>query len=101
MAEEKQYAPGLYLRARSTQHGEMLSVSIEASKFAEWMRQHQDERGNIRLTIAKRREPGGPKRDLTHNNAWLDTWKPTRQAEQPAREPEKPKLELPEDDVPF
>jgi hypothetical protein len=64
----------------------MLSVSIEASKFAEWMRQHQDERGNIRLTIAKRREPGGPKRDLTHNNAWLDTWKPTRQAEQPARE---------------
>jgi hypothetical protein len=101
MAEEKQYAPGLYLRARTTQHGEMLSVSIDCSKFVSWMEQHMDQ-GNIRLTIARRREPGVPKRDLTHN-AWLDTWKPTRQTEQPApaTQPEKPKLELPEDDVPF
>jgi hypothetical protein len=87
MTEQKQYVPGMFLREKQTKYGTMLNVSIDAGKLAEWMREKKDDKGFVKITIAPRREPKG---DITHT-AWLDTWKPTRQAN---NEPERPKLDL-------
>lgn len=98
---EKTYIPGVYIRAKQTQYGELLNVSMDAQKLIAFLTANKDERGFVKMAIGPRKEP---KDDITHS-AWLDTWKPTGQGPKPVTPaPVAPPADappLPEDDVPF
>lgn len=90
------YAPGTYCRSKTfADGGEIVKLSIHADKFIEFLRDHADEKGWVRLEIIKRREP---KDDITHS-VRLDTWKPTRRDDPPPKQAPAPTDA--KDDLPF
>lgn len=78
---DKNYAQGVYVRAKAGQHGEFFAVSGDTAKFADWLKSISDENGQFRLTITKRREPS--QSGVTHS-VYEDTWKPNGRGARPA-----------------
>ncbi len=85
--------------------GSIIKISMQASTFAEWAKQNQNDAGYINLVVSARRETG--KFGETHS-VTLDTWKPDpnrqRSANPPANSPAPTSTDGPppeEDDVPF
>jgi hypothetical protein len=72
MPPEKTYADGIFLRAKETQYGELITASIDVQKFIAFANQHA-KNGTLRLAFPRRREPS--QTGVTHS-AVLDTYEP-------------------------
>jgi hypothetical protein len=80
------------LRCKKTQYGTKISINVE--KFIEELKSHQNDRGYVNIEIKEKKAP-----DQYGYNAFavLDTWKPNKDAVQPAA----PQTSKKTDDLPF
>lgn len=71
--QPKTYVPKCFAKARQTQFGEFISIDVDANALIEFANAHKNERGYLKLTVAKRK--AADDRGNTHS-VFLDTWKP-------------------------
>lgn len=99
MNEPKVYVPKSSAKQVSER---LLKISFKAAEFRDFMNQHINDKGYIKLCISPRRETG--QYGDTHC-IWLDTWKPgnkegfPKQPQPTAEQQSLPNKET--DDVPF
>lgn len=75
MSEPKTYCDGIIIKTkRFDDGGEILKVSVKVDDLIAFLNKHNSN-GWVNLDIVKRREAGGPKKDVTHSVV-LNTFKP-------------------------
>ena len=76
---EKIYCNAFIIKSKRFDDGaEMLKASVKVDELVAFLNQHAVN-GWVNLDITRRREPGGPKKDITHS-VTLNTWKPDNSA---------------------
>ena len=88
MKNEKTYCNAISIKSHTFADGnEVLNLYVRADKLREFLDEHEDDKGAVRLVIGRRKEPD--KYENTHS-IWKDTYQPKQ----------KP-LQKPADDGPF
>lgn len=73
---EKTYCNAVIIKSkRFDDGGEVLKASIKVEDMIAFLNQYASN-GWVNVDITRRREPGGPKKDVTHSVV-LNTWKPS------------------------
>ena len=70
---DKVWVPGINIKAKTTEYGEMLKVGIKVDTMVEFLQNNANEKGYVNLIIGSRRQVGTY--GETHS-ASLDTWTP-------------------------
>lgn len=77
MAAQKTYAP-ISAKLIKTQHGQLMKLSFNAARLIEFIQAHTNEKGYVNLSMSERQQES--KFGETHT-VWLDTWQPTKRAD--------------------
>lgn len=80
MATQKTYAP-ISAKLIKAQHGQLMKLSFNAAKLIEFIQAHTNEKGYVNLGMSERQQLS--KYGETHT-VWLDTWQPTKRADDQA-----------------
>ena len=75
-SNQKLYAKGIYVSKKDIRGTELFEISISVDSFYQFINQHRDEKGYVRIACWPKREAD---KYGTHN-AELNTWKPSGNA---------------------
>jgi hypothetical protein len=85
--EQKIYVPKANAKEVTFKSGKtVMKLSFHALELAEFVKQHQNEKGYVNFGVSKRKEVG--KWGETHT-IWLDTWKPDGQQQRKSDQPKR------------
>jgi hypothetical protein len=83
---EKQYINGVFFKEKVFENGgSQIKTSIKVDEFIKQLQEIKNEKGYANININKRREPS--EKGITHY-AEVDTWKPEKQKDNSAENPE-------------
>jgi hypothetical protein len=78
---DRVFADGLFYTEKENSYGKIGKLAISVDKFIEFLNEHKDERGYVRVDILERREPT---EDKTHYGI-LNTYKPKQESSERPR----------------
>ncbi len=69
--QDRNWADGMFIQSKQTQHGEIFSIGIKREEFIKWLNKlPANQKGMVNLSAAYRKE------DASKLSIWENDWKP-------------------------